>query len=168
MRTLAVEIPERKIRCQRLFFGEAADVDASFGSGGPHSGHVDAGAIVADRDHDLGPDLCRVQPDESLRRLAYGQPLLGELDAMPHRVPHQVQQWRDELLEHTPVNLDVLAKHLPAHFLSRRPRSVTHGAVEDRLECCDGHHPSAFSHFLELVDDLRELAVFGDSIRIQP
>jgi len=85
---------------------------------------------------------------------------------MTHRVSNYVQQWRDELFENPTVDLDVLADHLPADVFAGRACRVTHGAVEDWLQRGDRNHAGALGDLLELVDDLRELTVFGDGIRI--
>ena len=77
--------------------------------------------VVGDGDDHLGPELHGVEAHGRLRRLARGHPLVGRLDAVVDGVADQVQQRVAELLEHAAVELGVLAPHLPAHVLARRP-----------------------------------------------
>ena len=69
-----------KDQVHRLLFAQAADVDPAFGRRSPHRGNIDAGAIVADRQDDLRPDLRCVKANYGLLRLAGSSSLLGYLD----------------------------------------------------------------------------------------
>ncbi len=159
--------PGTEDQVQRFFFGEGAHVDPRLGGCRPDRGDVDAGAVVADRNHDLGPDLRRMEPDHGLHRLAGRAALVGELDAMPDRIPDEVEKRRNELLEHPSVDLDVLAGHLPAHVLAGGARHVPDGPVEDGLERSHRHHAGALGDLLELVDHRGQLAILGHRVRVQ-
>src|ERR1700686_2517515 len=74
--------PRSEDQVEGLLFCQPADVDTAFGRRGSHRGDVDTGAVVADRDHDLGTDLACLESDCRLRRFAGGEANLGELDAM--------------------------------------------------------------------------------------
>jgi len=160
--------PRSEDQLEGLLLGEPADVHTSLGRGGPHGSNIDAGAVIAYRDHDLRSHLCRMKPHRCLRRLAGGQPNLRELDSVSHGVSNQVQKWRDQLFEDTPVDLDILAEHLPTHVLAGSARGITHCAMEDWLQRRYGHHARPFGDLLELVDHLGQFAVFGDLIGVQP
>ncbi len=119
--------------------------------------HVDAGAVVAHGDDDLGPGAARVKQHLRGGRLARGQALLGRLDAVVDGVPHDVHQRFGEFREDGEVEFGLTAAHLPADVLALRPRDVADGAVQSVGECPHRNHPRPGRPFLEFVDDAGQL-----------
>ena len=91
---------------------------------------VHAAAIVGDFDDDLIALVIRIQPDDTLRRLAQLAALFGRLDAVTHRVAHQMRERLGDGVENSFVEIGVLPADVELDVAAALPRHVAHHARE--------------------------------------
>ena len=89
----------------RGFFGRR---QSQFDGLGANLLRVDAAAVVGDFDDDLIAVVIGVQPDDALRRLAQFAALFGRLNAVAHRVAHQMGERLGDGVENSFVEIGVL------------------------------------------------------------
>ena len=73
-----------------------------------------------------------MQRDQALGRLAIGQPGIGILDAVRHRVAQQVLQRTHHAFENRPIHVLAAADYLEPGLLSNTVTGLTHHALESR------------------------------------
>ena len=107
-----------------------------------------------------------MEADHRLGRLALGEALLGQLDAVDDGVADQVDRGIDQAVEHPAVDLAVLAPDLPLHILAGASGDLPDGAPKAWRKGADGDHPGAHGDVLELVQDPGEVAILADRVGI--
>ena len=113
---------------------------------------VDAGAIVADLDHDLVARLARLQPQAAGVRLARRTTPLGRLDAMVDAVAHDMGERVDDHLHHLAVHLDIAAFQAQLDPLVEIAAQVAHHARHRREQALDPLHAGLGNHVAHVGD----------------
>ena len=91
---------------------------------------VQPAAVVGDLDADVVPVLVGAQADRPRLRLARRAAVRRRLQAVVHRVAHQVHQRLADAVDHLLVDLRLLAEHLQHDGLAAGLRQVAHHAAE--------------------------------------
>jgi hypothetical protein len=112
----------------------------------PDRRRVEAATVVGHLDRDLTALVVRAHADEALLGLARRGSLLGRLDAVVDRVPHQMRERILDRLDDRSVELGVLALGLDPRLLAQCDGEVPHDARERRPRGADRlqarlHHP---------------------------
>src|SRR6202035_192499 len=89
---------------------------------------VDAATVVGNFDDDLVPLVIGVQPDDALRRLPKFLALFSRLDAVTHRVAHEMGERFGDGIENSLVEVGVLSAEIKLDFAAALTRNVAHHA----------------------------------------
>ena len=116
----------------------------------PHAVRIDAGTVVCNLDVDLPALVERTQHQVPLRRLSASDAVGRRLDAMVHRVAHDVRQRVLDRLDDGLVEFRVLAFHLQANLATALGRQVADDAGELGPQVADRLHPRLHDALLQL------------------
>ena len=110
---------------------------------------VDPVAVVADLDDHAAAGVAGGDLDRALARLAGGQPVVGQLEAVVDRVAHEVHERVAERVDHGAVELGLRADQLELDLLAELGREVADQAREAQEDHVDGDHADLHDHRLE-------------------
>src|SRR6266542_911974 len=138
-------------KVENLLVGQGALAEAKPGCGrlGEDAGTVQPPPVVADFDVDAAALLVGSEPEPAGLGLAGAPAHLGSLDAVVHRVPHQVEERVADLLDDALVELGLLAGRLEHDLLAQRLGEVANAAADATEGHSNGEHAHGHDPVLE-------------------
>ena len=116
---------------------------------------IDAAAVIAHFDDDLGALMIGVEIDRAARGLAGGDAFFGVLDAVVDGVANEVHQRLGERVENALVEISVLAGEFESHVLAALLGDVANERGKAAEELFDGHHANLQDAFVKFVEHTR-------------
>src|SRR6266446_8626795 len=129
--------------------------NSAFHGLGAQTRRIDAPAIVADFNNDLGALMKSVEIDSASRRLAGCQTLIRLLDTMINRVADEMHERFGKRVQNALVEVGVLARELQGHILATLLGNVANDARETPEKLLDGDHTDFQNAFVELLENTR-------------
>ena len=127
--------------------------DTLFNSTGAQLGRVHATAIVANFDNDLRALMIGVEIDGAARGLSGSQALVGGLNAVVHRIAHQVHKGLGKRVKNALIEIGVLAGEVQGHILATLLGNIADDTRKTAEELLDGHHADFQNAFVQLIED---------------
>ncbi len=114
---------------------------------------IDAAAIVADFDDDLGALVVGVQVNGAARRLTSAHTLLGRLDAVIGGVADQVSERLGEGVEYGFIEVGVFAGDFQGDVFAAELGDVANYARKAAEKLLDGNHANLEDAFVKFVEN---------------